>query len=139
MFFILDTNVISEMMLPVPDAAVVAWFRQHSNDDFATTTISYAEIYAGIELLAQGKRKQALRLAAQNLFDNEFAGRIYSFDPAAGLEMALVNAERTRLGLPISFPDACIAAICLVHKATVATRDVGGFVKTGIQIVNPWA
>lgn len=138
MLFILDTNVISEMMRPSPDEAVAHWYKRHVGDDFGTTIINYAEIYAGLALLPEGRRKQALLQSADSLFDNEFAGRIHEFDLQAASEMALVNAQRSKAGMPIGFPDACIAAIAKMQGATVATRDVGGFAKTGVAVVNPW-
>ncbi len=139
MLFILDTNVISEMMRPSPNEAVAKWYQRHVDDDFGTTIINYAEIYAGLALLPEGKRKQALLQSADGLFDIEFAGRIYEFDLTAASEMALVNALRSKAGIPIGFPDACIAAIAKVQGAAVVTRDVDGFAKTGVKVVNPWA
>lgn len=138
MLLILDTNVISEMMRPVPSEVVAQWYKRHASDEFATTIISYAEVYAGLALLPDGKRKQHLLQCANDLFDNEFAGRIHEFDLDAASQMALVNAQRSKAGMSIGFPNACIAAIAKVQNATIVTRDTGGFAQTGIQVVNPW-
>jgi toxin FitB len=138
MRFVLDTNVISEIMQPSPHSAVAAWFANHMSDEFATTTINQAEVFLGISLLPEGKKKQNLLLAAKGLFDNEFANQIYPLDSVAALESAAIRANRSKQGLPISFQDACIAAIAKVNHAVVVSRDAGGFAKTGIQVVNPW-
>ena len=138
MIFILDTNVISEIMQPKLNDSVATWFTSHKAAEFFTTVISQAEIYAGVALLPTGKKKQALHAAAQLVFENEFANRIYSFDSVAALENASIKAKRTKLGLPISFQDLCIAAIAKTKNAVVVTRDVRGFVETGAAVVNPW-
>jgi toxin FitB len=138
MRFILDTNVISELMQPDLHVDVADWFAKHTGDEFTTTAINHAEIFAGIVLLPLGKRKQSLLVRAQALFENDFANQVYPFNSAAALEYAAIKAARVKLGLPISFQDACIAAIAKVHGASVVTRDTGGFAQTGIQVVNPW-
>ena len=138
MRFILDTNVISEFMRSSPDATVAAWFAKNNGYEFATTTINQAEVFAGLALLPLGKKKKALESAAHDFFNADIANRIFYFDSAAALESASIRAARAGLGHPISFPDACIAAIAKVQNATIVTRDTGGFAQTGIQVVNPW-
>ncbi len=138
MRFVLDTNVISEFMRFSPDPAVATWFAKNNANEFTTTTITQAEIFVGLALLPSGKKKIDLESAAQEFFDSDILHSIYHFDSAAALESATIRAERVSLGLPISFQDACIAAIAKVHGATVVTRDVHGFEKTGVQVVNPW-
>ena len=39
----------------------------------------------------------------------------------------------------VNIADGQIAAIALVHRMSVATRDAGDFKATGVKIVNPWA
>ena len=138
MRYVLDTNVISQIMQPSQDSLVAAWFANHKSAEFATTAINQAEIFLGIALLPAGKKRQNLSIAAKALFDNEFANRIYPLDSAAALESAAIRADRTKRGMPISFQDACIAAIAKEHDAAVVTRDSGGFAQTGVQVVNPW-
>ena len=62
--FILDTNVLSELMRQKPSARVVAWVAAQPARDLFTTAITEAEILYGIQLLAKGKRKEELLAAA---------------------------------------------------------------------------
>jgi toxin FitB len=80
---ILDTNVISELMRPKPSAQVATWVAQQPGTELFTTSITEAEIFYGIELLGQGKRRQALLAAAEAMFSEDFAGRVFVFDSDA--------------------------------------------------------
>ena len=62
---ILDTNVFSELMRPTPSPRVVAWVAKQSAAELFTTTITEAEIFYGVELLAKGKRREGLVAAAR--------------------------------------------------------------------------
>jgi len=58
---ILDTNVLSEMMRPVPNLQVVRWLEREPLVSLATTSISIAEICYGILRLPDGRRKVGLQ------------------------------------------------------------------------------
>lgn len=72
------------------------------------------------------------------MFGETFADRILPFDQSAAEYYATISAHRKRQGRPISQFDAQIAAICRVHQATIATRNVEDFTDCGIDIINPW-
>jgi toxin FitB len=136
---VLDTNVLSELMRPSPDARVVAWFAGRAETGFLITAITRAEIMLGIELLPPGRRKEALAEAAGKMFNEEFGKRCLPFDePAADLYAGIV-AERTRAGQPISTEDAQIAAIALAQGLPLATRNTRDFANIkGLRTVDPW-
>ena len=67
------------------------------------------------------------------------AGRaVLPFDDVTADRYAHVLVAQENAGAPISTADAQIAAICLVHRATCATRNVKDFVHTGVELVDPW-
>jgi toxin FitB len=138
MLFILDTNVISELMKPDASADVMAWFLKHTQDQFATTAINQAEIFGGLALLPEGKRKREMLAMAQSIWDVELKAAVFAFDTKCAEAFAAILRRRTRAGQPIQFADAAIAAICAAHKASIVTRDISGFEGCGIQIANPW-
>jgi toxin FitB len=135
---ILDTNVVSEGMKPVSAQSVLAWMVAQSRLDLFTTVITQAEILSGIELLPEGKRKDGLSAAAERLFGEQFRSSILTFDDQAAREFAKVFAIRKSAGRPISEFDAMIAAIARVHRATLATRNIGDFEHCGIRLIDPW-
>lgn len=136
---LLDTNVLSEFMRPQPSEAVVAWLDRLPPEQVWTCAISRAEIALGLALMPAGKRQAALALAAQAMFEEDFAVRCLPFDAQAADHYATIVAERTRMGRPISTEDAQIAAIALAHGLTLATRNVSDFEGiSGLVVVNPW-
>lgn len=54
--FILDTNVISELMRGVPQPEVLAWVDARARRDLFVTAITEAEVRTGIAILPAGKR-----------------------------------------------------------------------------------
>jgi len=136
---ILDTNVLSELMRPTPSVRVVEWVQSQPAVELFTTSITEAEIFYGIELLAKGERHAALQAAAEAMFTDDFAGRVIGFDSNATRSFASIAARRLALGKPISHPDAQIAAITRLHQAVLATRDVADFDNCGIRVVDPWS
>ena len=134
---VLDTNVLSEEMKPVPVPAVHNWLSRQNPLDLYTTAVTEAEIVYGITILPDGRRKRELEIAAQAIFAL-FAGRILPFDRAAAREFALIVADRRRAGRPIEILDAQIAAIARSRGLMLATRDLQDFAGTGVQLVDPW-
>ena len=136
---VLDTNVISEVFRPSPDARVVAWLESLTGD-VAITAVTLAELLAGVRRLPEGRRKESLGAALESaLAPYRETRAILAFDELAAERYAEVLAAREQAGLPISTADAQIAAICLTHGATCATRSVKDFARTGIDVADPWA
>lgn len=128
---VLDTNVTSELMRPAPLLVVTAWVRARNARELYTTSITMAEIRYGIERLPGGRRKDLLRITAEDVF-SAFAEAVLPFDAAAAAEYAGIVSRRDRTGAPIDGFDAQIAAICRTHGAALATRNVKDFDATGI-------
>lgn len=135
---VLDTNIISELMRREPDAAVVAWMGEQPIAGVFTTTLTQAEIFYGLALLPEGRRRDALMAAAQPMFDVDLAGRVLPFDTDAANAYPDIAVGRRKGGQPISQIDAQIAAIVRSRGARLATRNVADFADCGIPVVNPW-
>jgi predicted nucleic acid-binding protein len=135
---VLDTNVISELMRAAPDPRVLAWLVRQPMAGLFTTTLTQAEIFYGLRLLPEGRRREDLMTAARPIFETEMAGRILSFDSDAALVYSDVAAHRRQIGQPIAQIDGQIAAITRSRGAQLATRNVRDFVACGITVVDPW-
>lgn len=135
---LLDTNVISEIMRPDPDARVAAWMMAQPAPDLFTTAITEAEIFKGIEIMPLGKRRRELVEVAKAYFHLDMASRILSFDSAAAHRFAAIFAYRRKIGRQIQPLDAQIAAIAKEHRAALATRNTDDFTDCGIELINPW-
>ena len=135
---ILDTNVLSELMRPKPSPKVVDWVAKQLTTEIFTTSVTEAEIFYGIELLAKGKRREQLLAAADAMFAEDLAGRIFGFESDAARAFSKIATQRRALGSPISHADAQIAAIAQVRRAKLATRNVADFRDCDIDVVDPW-
>lgn len=138
MKWLLDTNVLSELLQAEPDGQVLRWFSQQHADALFVSAITQAEMLYGAALLPRGRRRAQLEQALQAMFDEEFARRVLPFDGQAAVAYAALVATRRSAGTPISQFDAQIAAIALTHRATLVTRNVGDFGGCGLTIINPW-
>jgi len=135
---ILDTNVVSELMKPSPDAAVQTWVRARSGGALSTTSITLPEIRYGIQRLPDGRRKELLRVTAEDVFA-AFEDQILPFDAAAARQYALIVTAGDVAGRPIDGFDAQIAAICRSRGGALGTRNLKDFQDTGIDVVDPWS
>jgi len=134
---ILDTNVVSELMRSQPAPQVASWVRDRDRRELRTTAITLAEIRYGIARLPDGRRKQVLLTAADDIF-SAFADQVVPVDTAAAEHYAVIASSRERAGKPIAGFDALIAAVCRSQGAALATRNVSDFDGTGIEVVDPW-
>ena len=134
---LLDTNVLSELIRPRPEEAVLRWMAARSAAALHVSTVAYAEILYGIAVMPEGRRRAALAEQAEGMFAEDFAGRMLGFDPAAAVAYAAIAGERRRAGNPIKAFDAMTAAIARANGMAVATRDrdLDG---CGVPVVNPW-
>ncbi len=135
---ILDTNVISELVRREPSPVALRNLRRLPSGDLYTTAITEAEIRFGLATLPRGRKHTALRNQLDLILKQEFAGRILPFDSAAAEAYASLVASRRLAGQPISIFDGQIAAIALIHGATLATRNVRDFKGLKFPLLDPW-
>lgn len=133
---VLDTNVVSELSKPIPDPAVVAWVDAQTELPIAAPAL--AELRFGVARLPEGERRAALSEAIDRFVADDLGGLVLAFDWACADAYGLIVAAREHAGRPIPVADAQIAAICAVHDAGLATRNVLDFEGTRIVVVNPW-
>ena len=135
---LLDTNILSELMRPAPEAAVEQWLAAQPDASVFISAITEAELRYGAALLPSGKRRLALTAEIKGMLEADFGGRILPFDSSAAQAFAIVASERRQAGKPISQADAQIAAVARSRGASLATRNVEDFEGCGIEVINPW-
>jgi predicted nucleic acid-binding protein len=135
---VLDTNVLSEILRPTPDPKVLAWLDSQSRSSLFTTAVTRGEMFYGIRVLPDGQRRQSLWAAMVDIFNEDFAGQVLSFDGDAADAYAEIAASRKGAGKPISQFDAMIVATARSRGADLATRNGKDFVDCGVDIIDPW-
>jgi len=136
---LLDTCVISALMRPQDNRAVVAWLDRQSSVSIWTTAITVLEIRFGLLAMPRGRRRAKFEQAFAGLIQQDLDGRIAAFDLAAAEAAAALAAERQRKGRPIDVRDTQIAGIALSRRAAVATRNTKHFGDLSVAIIDPWS
>ncbi|GBL03512.1 type II toxin-antitoxin system VapC family toxin [Glaciecola sp. KUL10] len=136
--YILDTNVISEMMKQEPSASVAKFLASKQLNTLCTTWINIAEIQRGISRLPDGKRKLKLNEQFKLFAHHAFGTRIFAFEQKAAFEYARLGEQREHAGLHIDSVDLMILAIAKTHNFKIITRNVADFDGVGVKIINPW-
>ena len=136
--FVIDTNVASELMRPMPNPTVAAWIAEQDAAAMYLTAVSEAELLYGVAIMPAGRRRNALEAAMREWLDLGFTQRILPFDSAAARAYAEIASGRRRIGRPIGEADCQIAAISRSRGAILVTRNVRDFERTEVELVNPW-
>ncbi|WP_186374236.1 PIN domain-containing protein [Roseomonas gilardii] len=137
MRFLLDTNIISNVIKPAPSEALLAWMADQSDQDLYISSLTVAEIRRGILEKPTGKRRQQLETWFSGPEGPQalFAGRVLPFDEKAGLMWAKLMADGKARGRPRSALDTIIAAVGSANECVVVTDNEKDF--QGIEIINP--
>ncbi len=135
---LLDTNVVSEPLRPVPDVRVVGWIDAQALETLFLSAITVAELRAGVALLPAGKRRAGLLESLETRVLPLFAGRVLPFDLGCTQAYAELTAKARTSGLAVSSADGYIAAIAAANGLAVASRDAGPFAAAGVRVINPW-
>lgn len=135
---ILDTNVVSELAGPKPDANVANWILQQRDEDVYITSTTLSELVEGVMRLPDGRRKNDLDDRILNTV-GDFYDRTLDFTANAAVTYGRFVPDRLSNGRPIERADAEIAACCLQVGASLATRNVKDFEGIrGLEVINPW-
>ena len=133
---LVDTNVISETLKPVPEPLVIEWLIAH-DAELAIPTVTLAELAYGIERIRPEQRAERLSRGLAE-WRERFADRILAFNERAAMTYGEIMGRGAQAGRPMAIPDGMIAATTLAHGGSLATRNVDDFRDSGIDLVNPW-
>jgi toxin FitB len=137
--FLLDTNVISELMKPRPAPSVADWIVSTPEELMYLSVITIGEIRKGIDLLGEDEPRRG---ALQSWLDHDlrvrFAGRLLSFDEWVAERWGQVEALAKRQRVTLPTIDAQLAATALHHGLTFVTRNAADVRLTGVPLFNPW-
>ncbi|MBK3661101.1 type II toxin-antitoxin system VapC family toxin [Bradyrhizobium diazoefficiens] len=135
--YLLDTNIISNVIKPEPSGSLLAWMGAQKDDDLFIASLTVAEIRRGILEKPKGKKRSTLEtwFAGPEGPQALFAGRVLPFDEKAGLIWASLMAGGKAKGRPRSALDTIIAAVAEANHCVVVTDNEKDF--EGVQILNP--
>lgn len=135
---ILDTNVLSALMRPSLNRAVVVWLDGQSQPSVWTTAVTILEIRFGLSCMAPGRERDRQSLQFERVMQDDLQHRVLSFDRDAAEQAGILMAARQRGGRPRDLRDSMIAGIVIANRAMLATRNVRHFDDLGVRVANPW-
>ena len=135
---LVDTNVVSEPLRPIPEARVVEWLDAQALETLYVSAITVAELRFGVQFLPAGRRRDRLHEDLERKVLPMFAGRVLVFDLPASQAYAELMAQARAAGLAIATSDGYIAATAVANGMMVATRDTAPFKAAGLETIDPW-
>jgi tRNA(fMet)-specific endonuclease VapC len=139
MRYLLDTNVISELVAKQPNARVLAWLDSTDDSQVYLSTITIGEIKKGIEKLPDSPRKEQLRLWLEHDLLDRFSGRIIAIDINIMLTWGELTANLEKKGRKLPAIDSLVATAALHGHFHLVTRNESDFQDTGVTLFNPWS
>ena len=135
--YLLDTNIISNVVKPQPSEALLVWMGAQQDEDLFIASLTVAEIRRGILEKPKGKKRDVLEAWFSGPEGPQalFAGRILGFDDNAALIWARLMAEGKAAGHPRSALDMIVAAIAGANDCVIVTDNEKDF--AGLRMVNP--
>jgi predicted nucleic acid-binding protein len=134
---LLDTCVLSELVKPQPEPAVLAWMSTRTESELFVSAMTLAELHRGVRKLSESKRRTELTTWLQQL-ELGFEDRVLPFDQHAAHTWAQMTTQAERQGKPMAAIDSIIAATAIAHGLRLVTRNVRDFAHSGAQLLNPW-
>jgi predicted nucleic acid-binding protein len=138
MNYLLDTNVISELISKRPNKKVVEWLDRLDSNTVYLSVITIGEIRKGIEKLPPSKRKERVKEWLEGDLLLRFQGRILEITKEVMLMWGELTGRLEKEGRPITAIDSLIAAIALQGNYRLVTRNEHDFQYMGVTIINPW-
>ena len=135
--FLLDTNIISELVKPKPEASVTEWIENTDESLLYLSVLTLGEIRRGIAALPQSRRRATLEAWLDKDLRARFENRILAIDQEVADRWGLLTAAARNQGI-VPVIDGLLAATALEHNLTLVTRDTGQIPSMGIAVFNPW-
>ena len=136
MKYLLDTNVISELVSTKPHRNVIKWFDLIPAYAIFLSVLTLGEIRKGVEKVKDTKRKKKLLLWLEQDLPNMFNARILPISIEVADRWGRLQGQVTQT-LPAI--DSLIAATALHHDMALVTRNVADFSDCyGLEVINPW-
>ena len=137
MKYLLDTCLLSELVRPAPNPAVLEWMGARTSADLFVSALTLAELERGIVRLPPSRRQSELATWLASV-QAGFGQRTLAFTRDTAGYWARLCAQAEAAGKPMAAFDSLIAATALEHGLAVVTRNVSDFASALVVLINPW-
>jgi predicted nucleic acid-binding protein len=136
--WLLDTNILSELRRPRPERKVIRFVAEQPLEHLYVSSVTFAEIRFGIELVADPARRASLGDWLTHRVRPMFEQRVLEISEDVMFKWRLLVEEGRKQGHTYSQPDLIIAATALDHDLTVVSRDKSDYERAGVLVLSPW-
>jgi predicted nucleic acid-binding protein len=138
MGWLLDTNILSELRRRRPEPKIIAFVDAQPLELLYASTVTFAEIRFGIELVADANRRAELSDWLTHTVRPMFEQRLLAVTEDILLKWRLLVEDGRKSGHTYSQPDLIIAATALQHGLTVVSRDTSEYRRAHAPVFDPW-
>ena len=136
--FLLDTNIVSELVKPKPEPKVTKWIETTDEALLFLSVLTIGEIRKGIASHPDPRRRAKLEAWLVSDLEVRFAGRVLVIDTGIAERWGRLTAQGEHAGSPLAVIDGLLAATAQHHDLTFVTRNTGDLLGTGVSLFNPW-
>ena len=136
MSYLLDTNVICELVKPNPTASVISWVNSVQTTSLYLSVITLGEIRKGVAGIQEKKRREQIIQWLEYELPDYFGNRILAIDRQVADQWGQLQSSMKGRLLPAI--DTLIAATALTNQLRLVTRNVKDFIHVPLTIINPW-
>jgi predicted nucleic acid-binding protein len=136
--FLLDTNVVSELIRPKPEPKVARWIDSTDEELLFLSVLTLGEIRKGVVQLSRSARRTALEAWLRHDLPLRFAGRIVNIDQEIADRWGHLSGLLSAKGAHVAVIDGLLAATAAQHGLTLVTRNTSDVAPTGVPVLNPW-
>lgn len=133
--YLLDTNIVSEVIRQAPEVKVIEFL--NSIDDAYLSVITIHELYYGLRLLPEGRRRDLMAKAIEELLLT-FSKKVLKIDIGESDIASTLRVEVKQQGRVLHLADSLIAATAKHHDLVLVTRNISDFEGVDIKLFNPW-
>ena len=136
--FLLDTNVISELVKPRPETRVVSWIATTDESLLFLSVLTIGEIRREISSLPSTTRRATLEAWLDSSLLVRFNGRILPIDLGVADRWGRLTGSAAARKSPIPVIDGLLAATALHHNLTLVTRNSSDIAAAAVPVFDPW-
>ncbi len=133
--YLLDTCILSEVVKPVPDARVIQKLRE-LEDYCAISMITWSELWYGINLMPECRKKDMLRSFAIDKVQSAFP--IIPQDQHSGLILADLRAKEKQTGTIHQVLDLQLASTAIANNLILVTHNTKDFQNIDSLMIEDW-
>ena len=136
--FLLDTNVISELVKAKPEPRVTKWIETTEETLLYLSVLTLGEIRKGIASLPHSARRVKLEAWLDHELALRFSDRILPVDQQVADRWGRIAGSAAARKSPLPVIDGLFAATAQHHNLILVTRNTRDIGATGVPAFDPW-